>query len=416
MMTKPDQGSILSVSSIAALLFLTSAALAQSTPMTLGSSLNPTTARVKNNSLAFSNGSDANSAKDPLAGDARLDVKVTFRKPEVSLAEALRTLGKKAHIELVTTGSEVSNSSLCLFADDTALRDVLNGIAHVQDLEWVRHSDKTLELRPRLRLSQWDGVRPNTEAQAEQYRQGRQFFSQLSSCTPTMQATLTDMHQGGVAFGSLPPEMQKAVESMLVTVTPSLTARGRMHVPSLEDSTIRLQQSSHQDWGSSYLVDVYDGHTWIGIDFPVFSDPNMNTDQVVPVADVMNLAPWSGASQDAASRQEITRDPARLKRLQVPVAFDLHDVSLAACLEALASKTGLGFAADAGKTWVPQQGWVTPHKSAVADGKPLVAVLDQLAALYGQTWGQAKGGLIVFHPASEKPASERIVTGNTGRP
>ena len=415
MTAKSNRNEPLSVLGLAVLFSLPIVASAQGFLSASGGSPPPADIHAKNDGLTLRKEANARSTKDPLTGDARLDVKVTFRKPEVTMAEALKALGEKAHIKLTITGSEISSSSLCLFADDTPLRDVLDGIAHVQDLEWVRRPDKTLELHPRPYLNQWGGVRPNTEAQAEQYRQGRQFFSQLSSCTPAIRATLTDMHQNGVAFGSLPAEVQKTVESMLVAVTPSLTARGQTHVPSLEDSTIRLQQSSHQDWGNSYLVDVYNGHTWIGIDFPMFSDPNDNTDEIAPLSEVMKTTPWYGAAQDAASRQEIVRNPAHFQRLQVPVTFDLHDVSLASCLDVLASKTGLGFAADTSKTWTPQEGSVTVHKSVATDGKPLMAVLDQLAALYGQTWGQTKSGMIVFHLAPDKPAPDKPASGEAAK-
>jgi len=400
--TKLNRSKISFLLSLVVFCSLPGVALAQATYNASGEGLSPTSIRAKNDGLTLRK--EVN-AKDPLVGDVRLDVKVTLHKQEATVADVLEALSKTSHVKLTAAGSEVVHASLCLFADDAPLRNVLDGIAHLQDLEWVRRQDKTLELHPRPRRNQWDGVRPDTEAQAEQYRQGRQFFSQLSSCTPAMRTTLTDIHQNGVAFGSLPAEMQKAVESMLIAVTPSLTARGQTHVPSLEDSTIRLQQSSHQDWGNSYLVDVYDGHTWIGIDFPMFSDPNENTDQIAPLSEVMKTTPWYGSAQDAASRQEIAKDEGRLKRLQVPVTFDLHDVPLAACLEALASKTGLSFAAATNKTWTTQKGWVTVHKSAAADGKSLMAVLDQLAAFYGQTWGQTKSGMIVFHMAPERPAA-----------
>ena len=415
MVTKSNRNNTSLASSLAFLFFLPIIVSAQGVASALGNNTPPAGIRAKNDGLALQKEANASSANDPLVGDARLDVKVTCHKPEVTMAEALKTLGEKAHVKLTITGSEISSSSLCLFADNMALRDVLDGIAHVQDLEWVRRPDKTLELHPRPRRNQWDSVRPSTEAQAEQYRQGRQFFSQLSSCTPAMQATLTDMHQNGAAFGSLPAEMQKTVESMLIAVTPSLTAHGQTHVPSLEDSTIRLQQSSHQDWGNSYLVDVYDGNTWVGIDFPMFSDPNDNMDETAPLSEVMKTTPWYGAAQDAASHQEIAKDDVRFKRLQVPVTFDLHDVSLAASLDALMSKTGLGFAADTNKTLTPQKGWVTVYKSAAADGKPLMAVLDQLAALYGQTWGQTKSGMIVFHLAPDKPAPDKPASGEAAK-
>jgi len=365
-------------------------------------SLNPAGIHVKDNRLTLQK---EGNAKDPLVGDVHLDVKVTLHKQEATVADVLEALSKTTHVKLTVAGSEVIHSSLCLFADNTPLRDVLDGMAHLQDLEWVRRQDKSLELHPRPRRNQWDGVRPNTEAQAEQYRQGRQFLSQLSDCTPAMQNALKDMHQNGVTFGSLPSEMQKTVESMLIAATPSLTAHFPVNVPAPENSTIRLQQTSHQDWGNGYSVDVFDGHTYVGLNFPMFDDPNENTDEIVPASEIMRQTPWYGAAQDAASRQEIAKDNVRLKRLQVPVTLDLHDVPLAACLEALASKTGLSFAANTNKTWTTQKGWVTVHKSAAANGKPLMAVLDQLAALYGQTWGQTKSGMIVFHMAPERPAA-----------
>ncbi len=397
-----SSGFVARLFSLALLSFLPVVASAQAAPSASGSGLNPAGARAKTDSLTPRKAADV---KDPLADDPRLDVKVTLHKQSTTIADVLEALSKTTHVRLAVAGSEVIHASLCIFADNAPLRDVLDGMAHLQDLEWVRRQDKTLELHPRPRRSQWDGVRPNTEAQAEQYRQGRQFLSQLSDCTPAMRATLTDMHQNGVAFSSLPSRMQKTVESMLMAATPSLTAHFPVNVPAPENSTIRLQQTSHQDWGNGYSVDVFDGHTGVGLTFPMFNDPANNTDEIVPASEIMRQTPWYGAAQDAASRQEIAQTPARFQRLQAPVTLDLHDVSLAACLEALASKTGLSFAADTNKTWTPQKGWVTVHHSASARQKPLMAVLDQLAALYGQTWGQTKSGMIVFHQAPEKPAA-----------
>ena len=400
------------LSSLVLLSFLPVAALAQAASSASGSGLTPAGTRAKNNNLPSRK---AANAKDPLADDPRLDVKVTLHKSDSTVIATLEALSEATHVKLTAAGNEVVNSPLCLFAGNMALRDVLDGIAHVQDLEWVRRPDKTLELHPRPRRSQWDGVRPNTEAQAEQYRQGRQFLSQLSNCTPAMQAALKDMHQNGVAFSSLPPEMQKTVESMLLAATPRLTALAQCTCPRRKTARSACSRAVIRIGGTAISVDVFDGHTGVGLPFTMFNDPNENTDEIVPVSEMMRQTPWYGAAQDAASRQEIAQDPARLQRLQAPVTFDLHDVSLVACLEALASQTGLGFAAATSKAWTPQKGWVTVHKSAAADGKPLMAVLDQLAALYGQTWGQTKSGMIVFHLAPEKPAPDKPASGETAK-
>ena len=328
---------------------------------------------------------------------------MTLHKQNAAVAEVLEDLSKTLHIKFAVEDTETAQTHVCVFTDNTTLRDVLDGIVHLHDWQWVRRQDKTLELRPSPHPYQWDILLPHTEAQAEQFRQGRQFLSELPNCTPAMWAALTDGNQNGVSFNSLPAEMQKTVASMLTAGTIDLAANGRPAAPSLEDSAIRLQQGPHQDWGKSYYVDVFDGHRGVGLSFRVFNDPNQNADEIVPIAQALNAPIWHGAAQDAASRQEIAQDDARLKRLQVPVTVDLHDVPLYACLRTLAASTGISFAADTNKTLTPKLEWVTVNKSVAANGKSLMGVLDQLAALYGQTWGQTKSGMILFHPAPEKP-------------
>lgn len=376
------------------------------TSSALSDGLSAASLHAKKDGLTFRTGAKARLAQDPLANDPRLDVKVTLHKQRATVADVLEALRKTTHINLTTTGVEIPYAPLFVFADAKPLRDVLEGVAHVRDWEWVRRQDKTLELRQRPRLDRWDGVRPHTEDQAEQYRQGRQVLAQFSSCSPALQNALTDMHQNGVAFSSLPPEMQKAVESMLVAGSASLTALSHTNVPAPENSTVRLQLGGRQEWGNVYHVEVSDGHTDVGLEVPVFNDPDENTDQIVPVS-ALPVTQWYASAQDAASRKDLAKDDVRLKRLQVPVTLDLQDVPLTVCLRTLGAATGLSFAADLSSDRTTGKGSGAVHKSVTVSRKPLMGTLDQLAALYAQTWSQAKSGMIVFHPAPEQPAPDK---------
>lgn len=384
-------------------------AYAQATASSVsGDGLDAVNIHAKTDGPTFQTEAKARLAQGPLASDPRLDVKVTLHKQRATVADVLEALSKTTHVELTTTGAELPYAPLFIFTDAKPLRDVLDGMAHLRDWEWVRRQDKTLELHQRPRFDRWDGVRPNTEAQAEQYRQGRQFLSQLSYCPPAVRNALTDPHQSGVAFSSLPPEMQKAVESMLIAGSPSLTALSHTSVPAPEDSTVRLQMEGRQEWGNEYLVDVFDGHTGVGLNFPMFNDPDENTDQVVPVSS-LPVTQWYASARDAASRKEIAKDDARLKRLQVPVTLDLQDVPLTVCLRTLGAATGLSFAADLSSDRTTDKGSSAVRKSVTVSQKPLMDTLDRLAALYVQTWSQTESGMIVFHPAPEQPAPNKPV-------
>ena len=283
-------------------------------------SMKPAGVFVRTDSLRLQKEDRSRVVQYPFAGDPRLDVKVTLHEKDATVTDALKALSKATHVEMTAVGSSLPTTHFCVFAADTPLRNVLDGMAHLHGWEWKALKDKSLELCTRPRANQWAGLRPNTEAQAEQYAQGRQFLSQFATCPPALQSALTDMHHNGIPFSSLPPEMQQTVQNMLTAAAPGQTVNfpGNIHIPTpaAENSTIRLQGGGgDQEWGSEYYVSVFDGHTGVLLDFPKFNDPNEDTDEVVPASALQSVR-WYGASEDAASRQTTAKEDTRL---HVPV-------------------------------------------------------------------------------------------------
>lgn len=87
--------------------------------------------------LALVAGAAPAADKDPLAGDPRLDQLVKLRSPIVTLRKALADLKGQTRVE-VTAEETIGGFTLCVEAENTPLREMLERVAEYTGYTWVR--------------------------------------------------------------------------------------------------------------------------------------------------------------------------------------------------------------------------------------------------------------------------------------
>ena len=144
----------------------------------------PSSARV---SIETPSKNSASVQDDPLAHDARLNARVTYKRRATTMGETLHALSAQTGVKLIANGVELDLTDLSCAYEDVPLRDVLDSLSRVRNFVWKRRKDNALLLQDGYNAHQFDPYRPHTEAETEMWRQGKKFLEAYKNLPPDMQ-------------------------------------------------------------------------------------------------------------------------------------------------------------------------------------------------------------------------------------
>jgi hypothetical protein len=306
--------------------------------------------------------------------DKHLKVKITVQEPITTLEEALAALTQKTHAQThLTLHSDglLGHAPVLCLCHDAALPDVLESFSWLFGRAWRQTGAAELVMNTAPRDES-----PNPLLVAV-HECGLQFLYAIDHQPPDLRVALT---QQMVRIGSLPLEVQKAIEALVSTQR----ANGG-HNPALarfpadlSQVGVHLEHAAEPEHAADYKVSF------------TALDPQPDGRTVVT-----GMTIFLTISDDERLSVSTTDEPSLpTKHLDQSVTLHLKNATLEEALRALEAQAPFNLIGIGAGPFVP-------HADVTLTSVPLHETLDNLAQTYGYRWEQGNNGIIRLWVARE---------------
>ncbi len=343
---------------------------------------------------------------DVLAGDPRLDVKVSIHEKDARVDDILVALSDLGHVRMDV--ADMPDIHLSCAFHQTSLRTILRSLADAHEWEWERQdyyrgAHNVLVMRLKHQTHSLDALRPHTQAEADLQKNGEAFLSAASQQSPQLQqafatnlADMTQLGPEGAGYEDLPPSMQHSLQEMLSAQEQILQAQGNnfnaITPADLNGSRIEIQANT-QGVATFYTVTIGNDKGSVGMTITDFADPRDQDHGIVP-ADQVDMHSEE-LRLDAQSQQKSSQQD---KWLMQKVTLTMSGATLADALQKLSQVAHFDFALSSVE-------WQSNTKQSFSFvNQPVSLILDKLAAQWGAvkpetvkySWRE-DGKALVFH-------------------